>query len=433
MDDTIKFHNKDRFKELGTIGLKETGGFVYEDPIKLLQGQRGLKIFKEMSENDDTVGACLLAIEMLMRQVPWNVQEASQDNNDMINAEFIKSCMEDMDHTWDDFISEVLSMLTYGFSWHEQVFKKRLGDSRNPIFKSEYNDGRIGWRRLPIRAQETLFSWEFNDQGDLLGFNQFDEYAGRNVTIPLEKSLHFVTRRRKNNPEGRVILRNAYRSWYFKKNIQNIEGIGIERDLAGLPVGYMPPEFMAENATPDQKATFKMMQKLITSIKRDEQEGVIMPLAYDDNGHKLFDLQLLNSGGSRQFDTSAIIRRYDESISMSILADFILLGHKNVGSYALAETKSDMFTMAIGAWADSICDVVNRFGIPKLMKLNNLKYDKMPKLTRGTIRSVSLKDLGEYISKLSGAGANLFPDERLENYLRKQADLPMSDTASEGI
>ncbi|MGI6498023.1 MAG: hypothetical protein ACOX0U_04265 [Oscillospiraceae bacterium] len=50
----------------------------------------------------------------------------------------------------------------------------------------------------------------------------------------------FRTKSRKGSPEGRSILRNAYRSWYFKRRIQEIEGIGIERDLAGFPTLTAP-------------------------------------------------------------------------------------------------------------------------------------------------------------------------------------------------
>ncbi len=64
-----------------------------------------------------------------------------------------------------------------------------------------------------------------------------------------------------------------------------------------------------------------------------------MPSMYDDQGHKVFDLVLLSSGGSRQFDTDKIIQRYDQRIAMSILSDFILLGSDRVGSYALGTSK----------------------------------------------------------------------------------------------
>ena len=112
-------------------------------------GRRGVEVFKEMSENDDIVGAVLFAIEMLMRQVEWNIKEAGNTEADKRAAEFIYSCMHDMDETWTDFISEVLSFLTFGWSYHEIVYKRRMGATRRPETKSKYDDGLIGWRKLP--------------------------------------------------------------------------------------------------------------------------------------------------------------------------------------------------------------------------------------------------------------------------------------------
>ena len=65
------------------------------------------------------------------------------------------------------------------------------------------------------------------------------------MTIPRAKCLLFRPTAYKSNPEGRSILRTAYRPWYNLTQIENIEGIGIERDLAGLPVVKVPPEVMA--------------------------------------------------------------------------------------------------------------------------------------------------------------------------------------------
>lgn len=421
--------------QLGVVGLKETGGRINEEFLNDLRGEKGQQVFREMSENDEIVGAVLFAIDMLIRQVDWKVQEASQDEYDLEAANFVQECMEDMSHSWKEMVSEVLSMLVFGWSWHELVYKRRVGpDEKDPSKKSKFTDGRIGWRKIPPRAQETWFRWHMSEDGSVEAFEQWDTYKGHQAVIPIEKSLHFVTRKRKNNPEGKSILRNAYRSWYFKKNIQNIEAIGVERDLAGLPVIECPPSLLDKNASASDKAVLEALKKIVTSIKRDEQEGVIMPMAYDENNNKMYDLKLLTSGGSRQFDTNAIIQRYNQGITMSVLADFILLGHEKVGSFALASSKTEMFSTAIGAWLDTIADVFNRFAIPRLFKLNNFPVDMaLPKITHGDIETVDLNELGSYIGQLSGAGAMLFPDEKLENHLRKQAGLPVSDTDSEGL
>ena len=82
--------------------------------------------------------------------------------------------------------------------------------------------------------------------------------------------MHFTTRKRRGNPEGKSILRNSYRNWYFKKNIQNIEGIGIERDVGGMPVIEMPDEPLQ---TSDEDALKKAMQRL----RMDEQMFLQLP------------------------------------------------------------------------------------------------------------------------------------------------------------
>lgn len=54
-------------------------------------------------------------------------------------------------------------------------------------------------------------------------------------------------------------------------------------------------------------------------------------------------LELLSSGGDRQFDTNKTIDRYDTRIAMTVMADFVLLGHQQTGSFALSDNKTHIF------------------------------------------------------------------------------------------
>lgn len=286
-------------KEIGRIGQRRYGGIIYEEFLHELRGRRGIEAYREMSENDDVVGAILFAIEMLVKQCDWTVEPAGGTAKDREAAEFVESCMDDMQDTWIDTISEILSFLTYGWSYHEIVYKRRMGHTRNPRTKSKYNDGLIGWRKLPIRAQETLYQWEYDNEDNLLGMTQQPPPDYGMFTIPVEKALLFRTKSRKNNPEGRSILRNAYRSWYFKRRIQEIEGIGIERDLAGLPVIYGPENLdLCNKEDPNAANILSGLEGTVRNIRRDEMEGVVLPSG--------FKLELLSTGGARQFDTNAI-------------------------------------------------------------------------------------------------------------------------------
>ena len=209
-----------RSKEIGRIGQRRYGGNFYEEFLPVLRGKRGIQVYYEMSENDDVVGAILFAIEMLVRQCSWNVEPGGATAKDKEAAQFVQGCMDDMQDTWIDTVSEILSFLTYGWSYHEIVYKRRMGNTRDTRTKSKFNDGLIGWKKLPIRAQETLYQWEYDKEDNLLGMTQMPPPDFGLFTIPMEKALLFRTKSRKNNPEGRSILRTAYRSWYFKRRIQ---------------------------------------------------------------------------------------------------------------------------------------------------------------------------------------------------------------------
>jgi hypothetical protein len=396
-------------------------GIFYEEFLRELRGRKGVETYKEMADNDDIIGATLFAIEMLMRQVEWNVKEAGNSADDTKAAEFVFSCMNDMDDTWTDFISEVLSFLTFGWSYHEIVYKRRMGATRRPETKSKYDDGLIGWRKLPIRSQDTLWEWRYDDHDNLLGLIQCAPPNYEQVFIPIEKSLLFKTKSRKNNPEGRSILRNAYRDWYFKRRIQEIEGIGIERDLAGLPLLQPPEGTELWSDDPDDRAMLARAERLVCSVRRDEREGIVLPFGWT--------FSLTSTGGRRQFDTNAIIERYDNRIAMTVLADFVLLGHEKVGSFALSSDKTELFGIALGTFLTLICEVFNNQAIPRLIDLNGEAFKGItgyPELIHGDIETQDLAKLGVFVKDMVGIGA-ITPDENMEDFLRMTADLPERD------
>ena len=411
-------------KEIGASGLNTAlSGELMEELNPNLSGRKALETWRLMKDSDAVVGAILFAIEMLARQTEWRVEQKEAGDKE---TQFLEECLEDMSESWGDFISECLSMLPFGFAFHEIVYKKRQGyqPDTNKVPSSKYTDGKIGWRKLPLRAQETLDRWQFDEDGGVQAFIQKPPPTYEDRVIPLAKGLLFRTTAYKNNPEGRSVLRSAYTSWFYKKRMQQIEGTGIERDLAGFPVFWLPAEFLASDADESQKAVLTAFNTMGKNIRRDKQEHIIMPLAYDAAGNKAYDFTLQASAGTRTFDIGAVIERYSKEIAMTVLGDFILLGHENVGSFALSSDKTDLFAVALGTFLDIIQDVLNRFAVPRLFALNGLDQTELPEIVHGDIEKPNLAELGAYIGALSGAGVTLFPDEDLEQYLREAGGLP---------
>lgn len=412
MDNAIKVVN---YKQLGCTGLRRYGSNIYEEFLPELRWPRAGKIYQEMSDNDPVIGAILYLAEMLIRGTTWDIVAASTSEADVEAADFLKSCLDDMEMSWANTISEILSMLTYGFSFHEVVYKVRRGPKEsNGKYNSKYTDGRIGWRVMPIRAQMSMDEWVYNAENDLVAFVQVADPNFQRIVIPMSKGLLFRTRVSRDNPEGKSLLRNAYRPWFFKKHFEEIEGIGIERDLAGFPVLTAPETLDLWNTDDPQMVALKARaEELVSSVRRDSEEGVLLPYGWT--------LALLTSGSSRPNDIGGTIERYDNRIAITLLSDIILLG-SNSGSFALADTKQSMLAASLQSQVLNIADVFNNKAVPQLFRYNAFpNITQLPKIVPGQIQAPSLKEVALTIRAM---GLKIAGDHELQEYLRHILGMP---------
>lgn len=401
--------------ELGVSGINRWGSVVSEELLTQLQYPQAAQVYKEMSDNDPTIGAILYMTEQLIRKAGWNVLPASESEADKAAAVFLEECMHDMSMSWENTISEILTMNQYGFSFHEVVYKVRGGpDASNSTRRSKFSDGRIGWSRIPGRSQHTLWGWDFADNGDVKAFVQHAPPHYKTTTIPLEKGLLFRTKVARDNPEGRSLLRNAYRPWYFKKRIEEIEGIGIERDLAGLPLITTPEGVdIWDNNNPVSRRMRNVADSMVRNIRRDRSEGAVLPHGWE--------LKLLSTGGSRQFDTNSIINRYDNRIAITMLADIVMMGGDKVGSFALGEVKKSLLAASLEALIQHIADVFNTYAVPKLFKFNYFPgITGTPIIKPGEVETPDLKDLAFL---LRAGGLKIDKDLDLMNLIRRLISL----------
>jgi hypothetical protein len=341
--------------ELGVTGLKRASGYVDEEFLPHLKGRKAVQIYREMGDNDPIASAMLFALTQLLRGVDWPVVPGGKNREHSMGAKLVETCMEDMSQTWDDTVTEILSFLRYGWSWHEIVYKRREGIwAKNPKHRSMHSDGLIGWDKIPIRSQDTLHRWLFKPSGSVGAMVQLAPPVYQTNVLPIDKSLLFRFGAAKNNPEGTSVLRGSYRPWYYKKRFEEHESIGVERDLAGLPMVKVPMEYLRAKPGTDQFKMVEAMKKMVRSVRRNEQEGIVFPTAYDEDSKKdLFSFELLTSGGSRALNVDAIIQRYEQRQLMTVLADFIMVGHQATGTYNLHVDKTGIFREALNATTKS--------------------------------------------------------------------------------
>ncbi|NIQ91033.1 MAG: hypothetical protein GWM98_04790 [Nitrospinaceae bacterium] len=419
--------NKMDLGVLGFSGLKQYGGVIDEEWHPKLRGDFGPKVYREMSDNSSVIGAVLYIIRALVRQVEFRIEPASPEQEAIDVADFVDGCLYDMSHTFEDFISEALSMLPYGWSYFEEIYKIRRGEVEDPTGRSAYDDGKIGWRKFALRAQDTLDRWEFDEEGGLQGMHQADTTSGRTAFIPIGKAVLFRTESTKGNPQGRSILRNAVVDYWYLKRISEIEAIGIERDMTGVIKMEVPFEMLSTDASPKARAVRATIEKMLAELKRDEREYVMVPAEIDQNGKPTgYKLSLLTTGGARQINTNETKLYYKIGILQSVVAQFIQLGMAGVGSFALASTQTNLFSVALGTILDTLTSVFNRFAISRLMELNGIPRDLWPELVHGDLEAPPLGEIGSYLQSLANSG--LLPDdEAIQRKVLEFANLPQPE------
>lgn len=419
--------------EIGIGGTNTKDGTIRADEfIPELRGKRAIKKYREMRDNDSTVGAIMYATEQVLRDVDYYVEPANDTPEAQREADFVKSVLEDMEHTLDDHIAEALSHLTFGFSLFEVVYKRRRGpDFRSGKKHSKYTDGRIGVRKLASRAQWTIERFDVDKTtGDVLGVRQEQSFGSKSIYIPSTKLVHYRTTNTNNDPSGRSILRNAYSSYQYLKNLQNVEAVAVERELHGIPVGRISAEYLSPDATADQASVRSQMEKVLRDLKFNEQGYALLPSdVYRDaegrpTNQRIVDIELISSNGTRNIDIHPIIQRYQHDIARSVMAEFLMLGAGQNGSYALSKSKTDLFLRSMESYINSIFDVLNKQLIETLWQINGLNYDLMPKVCAGDVAPHDLRELGSYLRNLNGANIDLSGQKDIVNALLHNAELP---------
>jgi hypothetical protein len=418
----------------GVPGIKHWFGRLYEEFLPQLADDKGRRAYVEMAWNEPAIFSFRYAIEMLVRQVKFHVTPFDESPEAEEIANFVDSCYHDLESPLQGVVADAFTMIIYGWAVQEMTFKVRRGQKAEVGQKSRHNDGKIAWSHMAPRHQETIWRWELDTQGRVLGVVQWAPPAWQFSRIPAEVILHYKTHEWHASPEGVSMLRGAVIPFEFKKGIQTMEAIGIERDACGIPVVGMPAERMrlALEAGADGLEARKekeSLEKLARDIKVDQQQGVVFPIAYDEAGRELYTLKLMASAGSKTIDPDVAIRRYKEEMLSAVIADFLAFGHETTGTQALGASRAEMFMTAVNTLIDCFCGPQNRVAIPLLCELNG--FDGLyPTLTHDSLKEVNLAALGTFLQVLGGVGVDL-TDKPTEDHLRRTAGLPVPEVDSE--
>lgn len=381
---------------IGEKGLKTLGGKVAEEYLQSLKSwKRLVDIFIEMKD-DITIATGLDAVKLPLLASGFEVDPASDSEPDQRAAEFLRLNMDGMHRqTWRNFIADALECIDFGWSLGEIVLEKR-------------RDGRLWTRNIDPRGQETLERWEFDEHDEVTAFTQRDPDSGALIQIPIRKCVHFTFRGRKGNPQGKAILRDLHRTWRFLKELENMEAIGLERSVGGMPLAKLPAEPISSQDLADLKETLR-------NVKVDEEMYLIVP-------HDLEITSYTGSVNTAAFSTT--IERKQKEILMRMFAQFLKLGMDNVGTQALVAGSQDFFSLGLEAIQQDIIETLNQQFVPFLFRFNRFpNMTGLPSIRWNSPGKVDISAMLDSYSK--GVTANVItPIREDEEHFRQEMDLP---------
>lgn len=415
--------------ELGSSGFNIFAGVTKDEDKKELLWPNNIKLYKQMTYHT-SINACLTLYENLISKVQWRVKPPEKPSkSDTQKAKFVQECLGDMDQSFKQFIKDALSSNVYGFSIIEKVYRRRTAKNG-----SIYSDGKIGLKKLGHRNQETIQKFIFDDEGNevigvkqnlsSIGLGRLSTSKQLEIILPRSKFLHITTGRNRGDPFGKSRLRDVYLAWRYLEVIQEIEASGVARDLVGLPIMTIPAQYMAADASTDQKAIYENFKNIIRNIQQNSQSGIILPSQVDpETKTKLFDIQLLTQQGQgKNFDISKIKDYYQNQIFMGLFCDVLLLGNNGSGSFALGTIKNSLTGTAAESMLDNIVEAFNRDVIRQLYELNGWDTSRCASLDYEGLTDIDLDSYSKFIQRAASVGL-VEVDRDTLNSVRKKAGL----------
>ena len=415
-------------------------GQVWEEFHPHLRGKNALRIFREMDDNSPVLGAAHLIMESYITQAPWKVNEAKDSGPEgELYRDKIESMFDDMHTTRIGWLSDVISMIWAGHSYFETTYKLRRGPAAPEWMRSKHNDGLYGLADIEIRAQETIDSWKWDTGGRVVGAYQMAPPMGRLAYLPLDgtsedgapvQCVNFRTRNARGNPEGRSLYRNAYLPYWRWKRIEDFEGIGIERDMAGVLVQRVPPHLLSSGTAADNAAV-ERLRKFGERARRNEYESLVVASSEDRDGKTGYDTGLMQSGGRRPIDQDTVIKRLESRMALALCAEGVLLGSADTGSWALADSKTHTLAMVTSSVMRSIEGTINAVIIPRIMDANCWPIEVAPAVSFGDLENEDMVKLGGALSGLISSGATSAGPE-LDRWVRDRIGIPHESDVSPG-
>lgn len=367
-----------------------------------LRGRRAIDMYREM-RHDAVVRSSLRIAKTPILSARWFMEPASNDAADVERANFVWNNLNHyMSMSWPQFLIETLYMVDYGVYVFEKVFD----------YKEVDGEQRVIWKKFAPRHPYEIQEFIYDNEGGPETIVVTTDDGPKD--LPIAKALVFTYDKEAGDLWGLSVLRSAYKHWFFKEKLYQIDAIQKERHGIGIPIIKLPPNF-----TPPDRTRAEGIGR---NLRTNEKAHVVLPPGWD--------VMFLKLEGQR-VDALESAQHHSDKLYENVMANFMLVTGSSAGSYA--DIQEHIFNRAVRFTAEIICDVLNKYAIQQLINFNwpeeelENGYPKLRVRRLGDERDWRV--LSFAARNLVGAGV-IRPDDELEAWFRDELDMPNADPAT---
>lgn len=215
------------------------------------------------------------------------------------------------------------------------------------------------------------------------------------------------------NPMGFSAFDAAYTAWREKGLINDFLIMGVQKDMAGIPILEVPQRLLdaASDTNSEAYRTVEALKDQMENLHAGDQAFMMMPSdTHADNGSgaKLYNITFKGvDGGGKSFDLEKLIDQRNRAIHKALGSLNINSAEQGSASYNSLEGQTNIQFHYVKSDCRNIDEMWNKQIFPFLLKMNQIDVDPVdiPVWEHGEVQDVSLEEM----SKLYQRGKLFLP------------------------
>lgn len=413
---------------VGVANFPNYSGFVVTGETNpSLIGTNKWRTYGKLIADEPIIATAMRYRLALGAKARWSAESVDDTPEAVEYQERLEEILDDMRTPMPQVVQRSLLFADLGYSMQTWRAKRR-------------DDGTVGLHGIRPIAHRTVYRWETDEVGDVLGATQKSPHDNIERYIPRTRMMYLADTALNDMPEGLGLLRHCVEASRVVSIYERLEGIGYQTDLSGIPVGRAPlgrirdailkGEDGYEGTTVAQHVSH--LETFIKNRNKGPQLGVMLDsevhrgedAAKAPSGFHEWDVQLLTAAAANQAAIHIAIMREIKMMALVFGVEGLLIGMESTGAYALAKDKTTQLMLVIESLLGQIRTAFDRDIVTPIWALNGWPEQYKPRMKTDPLQRKDVADVMGVLEGLARAGAPLQPGDPAVDVARHSVDLP---------